>query len=64
MLVAGDVYRPAAIEQLKVLGQQIEVPVFSVEGSKDPVKIAQEAIRQAKANGNDVVIVDTAGRWQ
>ncbi len=62
MLVAGDVYRPAAIEQLKVLGQQIEVPVFSVEGSKDPVKIAQEAIRQAKANGNDVVIVDTAGR--
>ena len=64
LLVAGDVYRPAAIEQLKVLGQQIEVPVFSVEGSKDPVKIAQEAIRQAKANGNDVVIVDTAGRWQ
>ena len=62
LLVAGDVYRPAAIEQLKVLGQQIEVPVFSVEGSKDPVKIAQEAIRQAKANGNDVVIVDTAGR--
>lgn len=58
LLVAGDVYRPAAIEQLKVLGQQIEVPVFSVEGSKDPVKIAQEAIRQAKANGNDVVIVD------
>ena len=54
LLVAGDVYRPAAIEQLKVLGQQIEVPVFSVEGSKDPVKIAQEAIRQAKANGNDV----------
>lgn len=62
LLVAGDVYRPAAIEQLKVVGQQIEVPVFSVEDCKDPVKIAQEAIRQAKANGNDVVIVDTAGR--
>jgi len=62
LLVAGDVYRPAAIEQLKVLGEQINVPVYSVDGSKDPVKIAQEAIRQAKANGNDVVIVDTAGR--
>lgn len=62
LLVACDVYRPAAIEQLKVLGQQIEVPVYSDESSKDPVKIAQEAIRQAKANGNDIVIVDTAGR--
>lgn len=62
LLVACDVYRPAAIEQLKVLGQQIEVPVFSDEASKDPVKIAQDAIRFAKANGHDVVIVDTAGR--
>ncbi len=62
LLVACDVYRPAAIEQLKVLGQQIEVPVYSDETSKDPVKIAQDAIRQAKANGNDIVIVDTAGR--
>ncbi len=62
LLVACDVYRPAAIEQLKVLGQQIDVPVYSDESSKDPVKIAQEAIRQAKANGNDIVIVDTAGR--
>lgn len=62
LLVACDVYRPAAIEQLKVLGQQIEVPVYSDENCKDPVKIAQEAIRQAKANGNDIVIVDTAGR--
>ncbi len=62
LLVACDVYRPAAIEQLKVLGQQIEVPVYSDESCKDPVKIAQEAIRQAKANGNDIVIVDTAGR--
>lgn len=62
LLVACDVYRPAAIEQLKVLGQQIEVPVFSDEASKDPVKIAQDAIRFARANGHDVVIVDTAGR--
>ena len=62
LLVACDVYRPAAIEQLKVLGQQIEVPVYSDESCKDPVKIAHEAIRQAKANGNDIVIVDTAGR--
>lgn len=62
LLVACDVYRPAAIEQLKVLGQQIEVPVFSDEASRDPVKIAQDAIRFARANGHDVVIVDTAGR--
>jgi signal recognition particle subunit SRP54 len=62
LLVACDVYRPAAIEQLKVLGQQINVPVFTEEGSKNPVKIAQEAIRQAKMQGNDVVIIDTAGR--
>ena len=62
LLVACDVYRPAAIEQLKVLGQQIEVPVYSDETTKDPVKIARDAIQYAKANGNDVVIVDTAGR--
>jgi signal recognition particle subunit SRP54 len=62
LLVACDIYRPAAIEQLKVLGQQIDVPVFTEEGSKNPVKIALEAIRQAKLNGNDVVIIDTAGR--
>lgn len=62
LLVACDVYRPAAIEQLRVLGQQIEVPVYTEEDSKDPVKIAQDAIRQARASGNDVVIVDTAGR--
>jgi len=62
LLVACDVYRPAAIEQLKVLGQQIGVPVFTEDGSKNPVKIALEAIRQAKLNGNDVVIIDTAGR--
>lgn len=62
LLVACDVYRPAAVEQLKVLGQQIDVPVYSDESSKDPVKIAQDAVRQARANGNDVVLVDTAGR--
>lgn len=62
LLVAGDVYRPAAIDQLKVLGQQIGVPVFTVEGSKDPVAIAKDAIKHAKSNGNNVVIIDTAGR--
>lgn len=62
LLVAGDVYRPAAIDQLKVLGEQIGVPVYTEEGNMNPVKIAKAAIQQAKANGNDVVIVDTAGR--
>ena len=62
LLVACDVYRPAAIEQLKVLGEQIQVPVYSVETTKDPVRIALDAIKQAKAKGYDVVIVDTAGR--
>ena len=62
LLVACDVYRPAAIEQLKVLGQQIEVPVYSEPESKDPVQIALNAIQEAKAKGNDLVIVDTAGR--
>lgn len=62
LLVAGDVYRPAAIEQLKVLGEQIGVPVYSDETTKDPVKIARDAVKLAKANGHDVVIVDTAGR--
>lgn len=62
LLVACDIYRPAAIEQLKVLGQQIGVPVFTEEGNRNPVKIALEAIRHAKLMGNDVVIIDTAGR--
>ena len=62
LLVACDVYRPAAIEQLKVLGQQIEVPVYSEPESKEPVKIALNAIQEAKAKGYDLVIVDTAGR--
>lgn len=62
LLVACDIYRPAAIDQLKVLGEQIEVPVFSLPDVKDAVLIANEAIKQAKRNGNDIVIIDTAGR--
>ncbi|MDD3080496.1 MAG: signal recognition particle protein [Paludibacter sp.] len=62
LLVACDVYRPAAIEQLKVLGEQLNVPVYSDLESKNPVAIAQAAVKQAKQQGNDVVIVDTAGR--
>ncbi|MDE5871862.1 MAG: signal recognition particle protein [Muribaculaceae bacterium] len=62
LLVAGDVYRPAAIEQLKVLAEQIDVPVYTEEGNKNPVQIAQNAIRYAKDNKFDLVIVDTAGR--
>lgn len=62
LLVAGDVYRPAAIDQLKVLGEQIGVPVYTEEDNKDPVKIAKAAIKHAKTNGYDMVIVDTAGR--
>jgi signal recognition particle subunit SRP54 len=62
LLVAGDVYRPAAIEQLKILGEQIGVPVYTEEGNTDPVKIAKAAIKEAKNKGNDVIIIDTAGR--
>ncbi len=62
MLAACDVYRPAAIDQLSVLGEQIEVPVYKEEGNKNPVEIALNAIREAKAKNYDVVIVDTAGR--
>ena len=62
LLVAGDVYRPAAIEQLKVLGEQIGVTVYTEEGSKDPVKIASNAEEMAKREGYSVVIIDTAGR--
>ena len=62
LLVACDVYRPAAIEQLKVVGEQVGVPVYSEIDNKDVVAIANNAIKEAKAKGNDVVIVDTAGR--
>ncbi len=62
LLVAGDVYRPAAINQLQILGEQIGVPVYTEEGNNDPVKLAKDGIKHAKANGHDLVIVDTAGR--
>ena len=62
LLVACDVYRPAAIEQLKVLASQIEVPVYTEEGNNNPVEIAKNAIQYAKNNHLDLVIVDTAGR--
>ena len=62
IVVAGDVYRPAAIEQLKVLGSQVEVTVYTEDDCKDPVKIAKNAVAKAKAEGYSLVIVDTAGR--
>ena len=62
MLAACDYFRPAAIDQLKVLGEQIGVPVYAEEGVKDPIQIAKNAIAKAKAEGYSVVIVDTAGR--
>lgn len=62
LLIADDIYRPAAIEQLKVLGSQIDVPVYSEEENKNPVQIALNGIKFAKENGNDTVIIDTAGR--
>ena len=62
LLVACDVYRPAAIEQLRVLAEQINVPMYSEPDSKDPVHIAQNAIQEAKAKALDTVIIDTAGR--
>lgn len=62
LLVAGDVYRPAAINQLQVLGEQIGVPVYTEEGNLDPVKIAKAGIKEAKKMGYDLVVIDTAGR--
>ena len=62
LLVACDVYRPAAIEQLRIVGEQIAVPVYMELENKNPVEIAMNAIREARVKGNDVVIVDTAGR--
>ncbi len=62
LLVACDVYRPAAIDQLKVLADQIDVPVYTEDGNKNPVEIAENAIRYAKTNHIDLVIIDTAGR--
>ena len=62
LLVAGDVYRPAAIEQLKVLAGQINVPVYTEEGNMSPVQIVRNAVKEAKNKGYDVVVIDTAGR--
>ena len=62
LLVACDVYRPAAIEQLRVVGEQIGVSVYSEPDCKNPVEIAQNAVKQAKKDGRDIVIIDTAGR--
>ena len=62
LLAACDTFRPAAIDQLKVLGEQIEVPVYTEEGEKNPVKIAKAAIAKAQAEGYSVVVIDTAGR--
>ncbi len=62
LLIAGDVYRPAAINQLQVLGEQIGVAVYTEPGNNNPVKIAENGIKHAKSNGYDLVIVDTAGR--
>ncbi|MFN0256090.1 signal recognition particle protein [Pedobacter ureilyticus] len=62
LMVAGDVYRPAAVDQLQVLGEQVGVPVYANKESKDPVAIALEGIAEGKKNNNNVIIVDTAGR--
>ena len=62
LLVACDVYRPAAIEQLKIIGEQVEVPVYTEDGNMNPVVIAKNAIEEAKRTGHDLVIIDTAGR--
>lgn len=62
LLVAGDIYRPAAIKQLQVLGEQLGIPVFSLGTDVSPVEIAKKAMEQASAKGNDMVIIDTAGR--
>lgn len=62
MMAAADVYRPAAIDQLKVVGKQIDIPVYSIDGSTDPVRIAKEAVEASTTQLKDIVIVDTAGR--
>jgi signal recognition particle subunit SRP54 len=62
ILIAGDVYRPAAIEQLKIIGEQAGIPVYTEEGNLDPVSLAKNGIRHARLHGYDLVIIDTAGR--
>ncbi|RMH72948.1 MAG: signal recognition particle protein [Gemmatimonadetes bacterium] len=63
-LIAGDIYRPAAIHQLQVIGKQLDIPVFSIEGEKDAVTICRKGLAEAKRLGHDFVIIDTAGRLQ
>jgi len=62
LLVAGDIYRPAAIEQLRIIGTQVEVPVYTEDENKNPIQIIKNSVREAKMKGYDVVIIDTAGR--
>lgn len=62
MMVAADIYRPAAIDQLKALGDQLQIPVFSIDGSQDAVEIAEKGVEEATSAGKDVAIIDTAGR--
>ena len=62
MLVAADVYRPAAINQLQTLGKQLDFPVYALGTEANPVDIAKQAVEQAKLDGRDLVIIDTAGR--
>jgi signal recognition particle subunit SRP54 len=62
LLVAGDVYRPAAIEQLRIIGEQVNVPVYTEDGNMNPVRIAKAAVREARMKGFNTVIIDTAGR--
>src|SRR5690606_1926197 len=64
LLVAADVYRPAAIQQLITLGKEIDIPVYTIEGSKDVLEIARNGVEKAKAEGFNTVLVDTAGRLQ
>jgi signal recognition particle subunit SRP54 len=64
MLVACDIYRPAAVDQLEIVGQSVETPVFTMKECSDPVKIAESALREAEVKGFDMLIVDTAGRLQ
>ena len=62
LLVAADIYRPAAIKQLQVLGEQLEIPVFSLPEGNNPITIAEKALEHASLYANDIVIIDTAGR--
>lgn len=64
LIVAADIYRPAAIDQIKTLGKQVNIPVFSIDGSKDVQEIVNKAIENAKENGYNTLIIDTAGRLQ